>query len=133
MNEIIGFIDQNKYGSLATCNGGKSDVRPFELVFQCDKGMFFYTSSDEDVYEQLDSNPYISFCDTDQNYNYVKISGTVTFSNNEGDKAKIVENSQFAKKVFSNSNLDSMRVFLMPHASCILHYYADNRAVEWQF
>lgn len=132
MNEIINFIEKNKYGSLATCNGGKSDVRPFELAFNCDRGMFFYTSSDEDVYEQLNVNSYISFCATDENFNYVKISGSVTFSNSEDDKAKIVANSQFARKVFPNSNLDNMRVFFLPHASCILHYYADNRAVEWQ-
>lgn len=67
MNEIIDFIEQNKYGSLATCNGGKSDIRPFELAFYCDRGMFFYTSSDKDIYEQLNVNPYISFCATDQN------------------------------------------------------------------
>ncbi len=133
MNEIIGFIEQNKYGSLATCNGEKSDVRPFELVFHCDRGMFFYTSSDDDVYEQLNENPYISFCATDQNFNYVKISGTITFSNSVDDKAKIVANSQFAPKVFPNSNLDSMRVFFLSHATCILHYYADNKVVEWRF
>lgn len=133
MNEIIDFIEQNKYGSLATCNGGKSDIRPFELAFYCDRGMFFYTSSDKDVYEQLNVNPHISFCATDQKFNYVKISGSVTFSNSEDDKVKIVTNSQFAQKVFSNSNLNNMRVFFLPHASCILHYHADNRAVEWQF
>ncbi len=133
MNEIIEFIEQNKYGSLATCNSGKSDVRPFELAFHCDRGIFFYTSSNEDVYEQLNVNPYISFCATDQNFNYVKISGSVIFSDNEDDKAKIAANSQFAQKVFPNSNLKNMKVFFLPHASCILHNYADNRAVEWQF
>ena len=133
LNEIVGFIEQNKYGSLATCNGGKPDVRPFELVSHCDRGMFFYTSADEDVYEQLCANPNISFCATDQNKNYVKISGTVTFSNNEDDKAKIVADSQLAKEIFPNSDLDRMRVFYLPHASCLLHYYANHKAVEWQF
>ena len=133
MNEIIGFIEQNKYGSLATCNGGKSDVRPFELAFHSDRGMFFYTSSEEDVYKQLNVNPYISFCATDQNFNYAKISGSVTFSNSKDDKTRIFINSKFSQKVFSNSNLDSMRVFFLEHASCILHYYADKRVVEWQF
>ena len=133
MNEIMGFIEQNKYGSLATCNGGKSDVRPFELVYQCDRGMFFYTSSDEDVYEQLNANPYICFCTTDQSFNYAKISGPVTFSDIEDDKVKIAENSQFAQKVFPNSNLGNMKVFFLPHASCMLHYFADNKVVEWQF
>lgn len=133
MNEIIGFIERNKYGSLATCNDGKSDIRPFELVFYCSRGMFFYTSSDEDVFEQLNANPYISFCATDENLNYVKIAGSVIFSDSQDDKVKIAANSQFAQKVFPDSNLDAMKVFFLPHASCILHYHADNRAVEWQF
>jgi uncharacterized pyridoxamine 5'-phosphate oxidase family protein len=133
MNEIIEFTEKNKNGSLATCTGGKPDVRPFELAFYCDRGLFFYTSSDEDVYEQLKTNPYICFCAVDQNYNYAKISGTVTFSDIEDDKAQIAASSQFAQKVFPNSNFDKMRVFFLPHASCMLHYYADNKVVEWQF
>ncbi len=133
MNEIIAFVEQNKYGSLATCNGGKADVRPFELVFYCDRGMFFYTSVGENLYEQLNVNPYISFCATGQNYNYAKVSGTVSFSNDEDDKIKIISNSQFAQKAYTNSNVDSMKVFFLPHASCMLHYQADNRVIEWQF
>ena len=133
MKEIIAFIEKNKFGSLATCNDGKADVRPFELVFYCDRGMFFYTSSGEDLFEQLNANPYISFCATDQNYNYSKISGTVSFSNDEDDKSKIFENSQFAKKAFANSHADNMKVFFLSHASCLLHYQADDRVVEWQF
>lgn len=133
MNEITTFIEQNKYGSLATCSGGKADIRPFELVFHCDRGMFFYTSAGESLYEQLNENPYISFCATDQNYNYTKIAGTVSFSSDKDDITKIMAYSQFAQKVFANSNADSMKVFFLPHASCELHYQADNRVVEWQF
>lgn len=133
MNEIITFLEQNKFGSLATCNAGKPDVRPFELVFHSDRGMFFYTSGGENLYEQLNANPNISFCATDQNYNYAKISGTVSFSSDENDKTKIISNSQFAQKAFANSTIDNMKVFFLPSASCILHYQADNRDIEWQF
>ena len=133
MNKILAFIEQNKYGSLATCNGGKADVRPFELVFYCDRGMFFYTSGGEDLYAQLNVNPYISFCATDKNYNYSKISGSVLFSSDEKDKENIIEKSQFAQKIFANSNANDMKVFFLPHALCMLHYQADNKVVEWQF
>jgi len=95
--------------------------------------MFFYTSVGENLYEQLKVNPYISFCATDQNYNYAKISGTVSFSSDENDKTKIITDSQFAQKAFDNSTIDNMKVFFLPSASCILHYQADNRVIEWQF
>lgn len=133
MNEIIAFIEQNKYGSLATCNDGKADIRPFELVYYCDKGMFFYASEREDLYKQLKENPSISFCCTDSNYNYTKISGSVLFSLDENDKAKVIEKSQFAKEIYSSSNANEMKVFFLPHASCILHYHNDNKVIEWQF
>ena len=133
MNEIIAFLQQNKYGSLATCNDSKADVRPFELVFYCDRGLFFYTSAGEDVYSQLCANPYISFCATDQAYNYAKVSGTVAFSNSEDDKAKILSNSRFAQTVFANSAVGDMKVFFLPHASCKLHYFAEHKISEWQF
>lgn len=132
MNEIITFLEQNKFGSLATCKGGKADVRPFELVFHCDRGLFFYTSMGEDVYEQLKINPYICFCVTDQNYNYAKISGSVSFSSSNDDKARIISSSQFAEKVFADDKTD-MKVFFLPHANCMLHYHFDNSVIERQF
>lgn len=133
MKEIIDFLNQNKIGSLATCNNGIPDVRPFELAFYCDRGMFFYTSAGKDVHQQLNANPNISFCATDQNYNYVKISGPVSFSNKNEDKTNIIANSQFAKNVFANSNTDNMIVFFLPHASCMIHYFPDNREIQYQF
>lgn len=133
MEEIIAFLEQNKFGNLATCIDGKADIRPFELVFFCDRGMFFYTSAGEDVYEQLHANPYISFCATDPNYNYAKICGTVSFSHENEDKEKIYATSEFAKKVFAKSNLDNMKVFFLPHAVCMLHHHSDNSVVKWQF
>lgn len=133
MKEIVTFLEKNKYGSLATCDGGKADVRPFELVFHCDRGFFFYTSAGEDVYEQLNANPNIGFCATDRDYNYTKITGAVSFSGDEDDKKKILASSRFAKEVFADSNTDRMKVFFLPHASCMLHYHADNRVVPWQF
>ncbi|SMC81807.1 pyridoxamine 5'-phosphate oxidase family protein [Papillibacter cinnamivorans] len=133
MNEIIAFIERNKLGSLATCDGEKADIRPFELVFHSDRGLFFYTSDGEDVYRQLRENPNIAFCATDRNYNYTKITGSVSFSDSDADKAKILSNSQFAKEVFAGSGTEDMKVFFLPHASCMLHYHADGKAVPWQF
>lgn len=133
MNEILDFVEQNSFGSLATCNGDKADVRPFELVYYCDKGMFFYASEQDDLYKQLKENPNISFCATDKNYNYTKISGSILFSEDEKDKAKVIEKSHFAKKIYSASNANQMKVFFLPHASCMLHYHTDNKVVEWQF
>jgi len=133
MKNIFEFLNQNKFGNLATCNNGKPDTRPFELVFHCDKGMFFYTSSDTGVTNQLKNNPNICFCATDSNYNYVKVSGSVTFSDESHDKIKILEQSEFAKTVYNDSNIDNMNVFFLPHGKCMMHFHIDNKVITDEF
>lgn len=133
MKNIINFLNENKFGNLATCNNDKPDARPFELVFHCDKGMFFYTSSDTDVTNQLKTNPNICFCATDSNYNYVKISGSVIFSDENDDKVKILQQSVFAKKVYNDSSIDKIKVFFLPHGKCMLHFHSDNKVMAAEF
>jgi len=133
MKKIIEFLNQNKFGNLATCNNYKPDTRPFELVFYCDKGMFFYTSSDVDLTNQLITNPNICFCATDSNYNYVKVSGSVIFSVESEDKVKILEKSEFAKTIYNDSNIDKMKVFFLPHGKCMMHFHIDNKVITDEF
>ncbi|MBP1925283.1 putative pyridoxamine 5'-phosphate oxidase family protein [Sedimentibacter acidaminivorans] len=133
MNKIIEFINQNKFGNLATCSNEKPDTRPFELVFHDDKGMFFYSSAEEELTNQLKQNPNICFCATDSNYNYVKVKGSIEFSENKDDKIKILEKSKFAKNIFSDSNIDKMKVFSLPHGKCMLHMHNDDNVIIEEF
>jgi len=133
MKKIIEFINQNKFGNLATCNNDKPDTRPFELAFHCDIGMFFYSSAEDELTNQLKQNSNICFCATDSNYNYVKIKGSVKFSEDIDDKSKILEKSNFAKKVYNNSNLEKMEVFYLPHGKCMLHMHNDDNVIIKEF
>lgn len=133
MKDIIEFLNQNKFGNLATCNSDKPDSRPFEFVFYCDRGMFFYASSDTELINQLKINPSLCFCATDSNYNYVKVSGSALFSDESEDKIKILEKSEFAKAMFHDSNLDKMKVFYVPHGKCIQHFHSDNKVITDEF
>jgi uncharacterized pyridoxamine 5'-phosphate oxidase family protein len=133
MKKINEFLDQNKFGSLATCDNVKPDARPFELSFHSDKGMFFYSAADESITKELKVNPNICFCATDPNYNYVKVSGSVVFSDNKDDKTKILEKSEFAKAVYNESNIDNMNVFFLPHGKCMMHFHNDNKVITDEF
>ena len=133
MKNIIEFLNQNKFGNLATCTNNTPYTRPFELGFYCDRGMFFYTSCDEDLIKQLKTNPNICFCATDSNYNYVKINGSVVFSDDKSDKTKILEKSTFAKEVYNDSNMDKMQVFFLPHGNCMMHFHNNNKVTTHEF
>jgi uncharacterized pyridoxamine 5'-phosphate oxidase family protein len=102
-------------------------------VFHSDKGMYFYTSTGEDLANQLRDNLNICFTSTDQNYDYVKVSGSIEFSNEKQDKLKTLENSLFAHKVFHDSNLDSMVVFYLPHGKSMMHIHGQNKLITSEF
>ncbi len=133
MDDMIEFLNNNKFGSLATNSYDMPDVRPFEMVFYCDEGMFFYTTKDSEVAKQLAENSNICFCATDQSYNYVKVSGSVLFSDKMENKDKILKNSRFAQEIFRDLDLDKMRVFYLEHGECKKHLHSNNETIKDSF
>lgn len=133
MKEIIDFLENNKFGNLATCVGNMPDTRPMEMVFHSEKGLFFYTSKGEDLANQLKDNQSVCFCSTDSSYNYVKVKGSVTFSDEEKDKKSILEKSVFAKKIFNDSNLEMMLVFFLPNGKAMMHFHEENKIITGEF
>lgn len=133
MKEILDFLSQNKFGSLATCSENQPDNRPVECVFTSEKGLFFYTTTGKDLAEQLNQNKNVCFCATDSEYSYVKIKGAVSWSREKEDQQKILENSTFAKKVFSDGDLSSMLVYYLPHGTGMLHHHGNNEPICYNF
>lgn len=129
MKEIIDFLNKNKFGSLATCDGNKPDTRPFEVADISNEGLLFYVSSDSDLSKQLKENSNISFCATDEKYDYAKVSGKITFSNKQEDKEKVLANSSFAKEVYNSGSTDKMEVFYLQHGEGMLHRHTDNKVI----
>ena len=133
MKEIMEFLNKNKFGNLATCDGNKPDTRPFEVAYISNDGFLFYVSSDTEVYRQLKENPNICFCATDEQYNYVKVVGSISFSDKQEDKDKVLENSQFAKKVYESSGTEKMKIFCLNHGECMLHHHMNDNVVKESF
>ncbi|KXL52968.1 pyridoxamine 5'-phosphate oxidase [Anaerotignum neopropionicum] len=133
MKEIMEFLKKNKFGNLATCNGNKPDTRPFEVAHIANEGLLFYVSADTELSKQLKENPNICFCATDEKYNYVKITGEISFSNKQEDKDKVLENSHFAKKVFESCGTEKMEVFYLSHGQGMLHHHIDDNIIKESF
>ncbi|WP_312046073.1 pyridoxamine 5'-phosphate oxidase family protein [Anaerotignum sp.] len=133
MKETIDFLNKNKFGNLATCDGNKPDTRPFEVAHISDQGLLFYVSSDTDLSKQLKANPQICFCATNDKYDYVKVTGEITFSNSQEDKDSVLKHSHFAKKVFDAIGLDKMEVFKLNHGECMLHHHMNDNVTKESF
>lgn len=130
MHKIIDFLENNRYGNLATSVNDEPQVRPFEYGYKTNEGIFFYTSDNKGVYSQLKENPNICFCSTDKDLNYVQLRGNVEFTDNMDHKEKIIEKSNFAKDIYKSAANEHLKVFYMPHGQAVLHEfrgdYTDN-------
>lgn len=130
MNKIIDFLENNRYGNLATSVNDEPYVRPFEYGYKTDEGIFFYTSDNKGVYSQLKENPKVCFCSTDRDLNYVELHGNIKFTNNMEYKEKIIEKSNFAKQIYKNATNEHLKVFYIPHGQAVFHEsrgdYIDN-------
>jgi len=133
MKKIIDFLNKNKFGSLATCDGNKPDTRPFEVAYISNDGLLFYMSSDTELSKQLKANSNICFCATDEKYDYVKVVGKISFSNKQEDKDKVLANSHFAKKVYDSCGTDKMEVFYLSHGEFMLHHHMDDNIIKESF
>ncbi len=133
MQEIIDFLGQHKYGSLATSVDGQPYIRPFEFGFATDEGMFFYTSDDKAVYSQLKSNPRASFCSTDEDLTYVQLTGNIEFTEKEEYKDTMIHKSVNAQKIYKTPDNHLFKVFYMPHGRAMMHRYEKGYIKDEKF
>jgi uncharacterized pyridoxamine 5'-phosphate oxidase family protein len=133
MKEIINFLEQNKFGNLATSTDGQPYVRPFEYGFKTDDGVFFYTSDDKAVYSQLQSNPKASFCATDENLTYVQLTGDVKFTDDKKYKDMMIQNSRNASKIYQSADNPQFKVFYMPHGHAMMHKHEGGYVCDENF
>lgn len=133
MEEIVNFLEKNKYGNLATSVGGQPYVRPFEYGFKTDDGFFFYTSNDKKVYGELQNNPKISFCSTADDLTYVQITGDVIFTEDNELKETMLHRSENAHQIYKSADNKRFKVFYMPHGTAILHQYQEKHETQEKF
>ncbi len=133
MEEIFDFLENNKYGSLATSKEEQPYVRPFEYGFKTDEGVFFYTSDDKEVYSQLQSNPRVCFCSTDKDLTYVQLKGDVKFTDEEKYKDLMLSKSRNARKIYETTDNSRLKVFYMPHGSVTMHKYETGYVNDVKF
>ena len=132
MEEIIKFLEENKYGSLATCSNGQPYARPFEYGFKTQEGIFFYTSNDKEVYNQIQENPKVCFCATDKGFTYVQLTGEAKFIEDQKLKEMMLKHSENARTIYKTADNPEFKVFCM-NGKAVMHKYEKGYVCDTQF
>jgi len=114
MEEIVSYLKKSIVQYLATIGlDGKPKVRPFKFMFEKDGKLWFCTSNKKEIYKELQKNPHIELCVSGEIMSWLRLKGTVIFSDNVQMKKKVLEINPLVKSIYKEPNNPEFEVFYL--------------------
>lgn len=105
---MINYVEKlaaNPNGVFATSVKGKIKTRVFQYLFSEENKVYFCTSNEKPVYNEIKENNYISFCTYPNNFVEVaSINGKATFVYDVELKNRILEMYPMIKGIYQNGD-----------------------------
>lgn len=131
MNEVVKFLNENPIQYFATADKeGNPRVRPFQFMLEKEGKLFFCTSNEKDVYEEIKNNPNIELCACSPSYAWIRLSGKVTFSKDIDIKAAILEHSPLVKSIYKTPDNPVFEIFYLENAKAVIADFSGQPAKE---
>ena len=132
MEEVVKFLKENSVQYIATIGlDGKPKVRPFQFMIEEDGKLYYCTSNEKDVFEQIKLNPYIEITTASSKGAWIRLSGKVEFSNNMDIKKKIIESSELVKSIYKTAENQSFEIFYLVDAKAVISDFSGNPPKEY--
>lgn len=120
MKQAVKFLQENISGFLATVEGSKPKVRPFQFMLEEGGRLYFSTNNTKDVYKQLKANPWCEFSSCSPNFAWIRLSGEARFSDDLDIKEKILAASPLVKSIYQTADNPIFEIFYIEHGNAIL-------------
>ena len=96
------ILKANPNGVLATQNGQSVGTRVFQYLFADGNKVYFCTSSQKPVYDQLKANPNVSFCTYPANFSPVlSVNGKAVFVDDMALKTRALDENPGIKGIYN--------------------------------
>jgi len=129
--EIFEFMNKNQACYLATSNGNKPCVRGM-LIYRADnRGIIFHTGATKDIFKQLQKNPNVELCFSNNNFQeliQIRVSGIAVLENDIKLKEEIVTNRPFLKPMVEQFGYEFLAVFKVQELVANVWIMATNLA-----
>jgi uncharacterized pyridoxamine 5'-phosphate oxidase family protein len=101
MIDYAAVLKENPNGVLATQDGSKVKTRVFQYLFTDGNQVYFCTSNEKPVYDQIKASPYVSFCTYPANFTpVVSVNGKVVFVNDISLKTRALDENPGIKGLY---------------------------------
>lgn len=92
MKIVTDFLRKSQVQYLATIGtDGKPKVRPFQFKLEDGGKLYFSTTNDKNVYQEIKKQSYVELCASGENFSWLRLSGKVVFSDDLSIKTRIFE------------------------------------------
>lgn len=112
MIDYAATLKANPNGVMATQNNGKIKTRVFQYLFSDGNKTYFCTSNEKPVYEQIKTNPYVSFCTYPANfYPVLSVNGKAVFVNDIALKTRALDENPAIKGIYNTPDNPVFEIF----------------------
>ena len=125
MKEIIDFLAKSQTFYLSTVNENNiPEVRPFGFVMDWKGKPAFSTGTMKKVYSQLQANPIVAICAyLQESMQWMRISGTVKFTDDIEAKRKILESMPFLKELYQSEDNPVLACFYIEEGEAAFYSF----------
>lgn len=106
------ILKTNLYGVMTTVSEEKPKTRVFQYLFTIDNKIYFGTTNNKPIYEQLTKNPNVSYCTFSKDFNPVlSVNGRAVFDNDIKLKERAMDEYPSIKELYHSPDNPIFEIF----------------------
>ncbi|MBE7719734.1 pyridoxamine 5'-phosphate oxidase family protein [Lacrimispora indolis] len=126
MIDYAAVLKENPNGVLATQDGNKVKTRVFQYLFTDGNKVYFCTSNQKPVYNQIKANPYVSFCTYPADFApVVSVNGNAVFVDDISLKARALDENPGIKGLYKTPDNPVFEIFYIDVEEVETFSYSD--------
>jgi uncharacterized pyridoxamine 5'-phosphate oxidase family protein len=124
---VIDFLVKSQVQYLATIGlDDKPKVRPFQFMLEEGGRLYFCTSNQKPVFQEMQKHPYVEFCASGPNFSWLRLKGKVVFAQDLGLKAGIQDASPVVKSIYQTPENPAFEIFYLDEAVATIANFSGN-------
>ncbi|WP_024344925.1 pyridoxamine 5'-phosphate oxidase family protein [Lacrimispora indolis] len=126
MIDYAAVLKENPNGVLATQDGNKVKTRVFQYLFTDGNKVYFCTSNQKPVYNQIKANPYVSFCTYPADFApVVSVNGNAVFVDDISLKTRALDENPGIKGLYKTPDNPVFEIFYIDVEEVETFSYSD--------
>lgn len=132
MKDVLAFLAETPTLNLATIGlDGKPKNRPFMFAMEKDGQLWFCTSTEKDVYRQLQACPYLEFTASSPSYSWIRLSGKAHFADNRAIKQHILDSYPMIRSIYKTADNPQFATFAVAEARAVIADFSGDPPKEY--